>query len=375
MRSKWLCFGVITAFICSAGYIGVTTILSNSYYPNLVFQLRTRSRITEYVEHHNQMREVTSPRARGQNLTEPDARCCNITSPLMPGKPPWTQIPKGLLPMFQTNVRKRISGYCFILLGDSTLGEAAEDLGVILGPSGGRSAKEFFTPWIKSTTAVGKPWHRAPKETHIDWGTFNASYFPNMRNFTLVSRDRRVVVYHRFIGHTRVMGDRMGLRSLLSGELRGEILNNSAEKCGKLRRVLWLESGYHEYLKNLKTNFTRSHWPPIYQEVFTWVERLAPFRFWLSRHSTIGERTHPLGELSDWVSRALSNRLGWTYVDYRDAWSCDAHAAEDIPLHTGALAGFYYCCLYLSMLRTMLALQHTLVETSHSATDSSLPGF
>ena len=68
-----------------------------------------------------------------------------------------------------------------------------------------------------------------------------------------------------------------------------------------------------------------------------------------------------LEPLEAWWRREVQARPGWRYVDYKDAWACEAglRREADVPLHTGAIALFHnasYCCYHLSMLQTLCAL-------------------
>lgn len=323
-----------------------------------------------------------------------------------------------------------LRGQCVLLLGDSTMTETAHDLAILLHGLSGAALDEY----MHRATRMGgnNTYGRAvlqkdanqslrgqKNQLNISTGRAGARnlsvvFEPNHRKLVFHAEASDTVVVHRFIGHSSVALDFMGIRSLANPEVREEITAMANEHCGVRRRVLWLESGYHDVFgkdasdpkpawakplickpsnrplcelhgperASTSANLTkdpaayvpaelRSH----FKHALHWAETLAPHRLWLSRHAswTSSDHTyeavvlvHAVRRLDRWVQTALlPPRKAWRYVDYREAWRCsvDAHTEVDVPVHTGAIMRGYhnssYCCYYLSALRTWQAVLET----------------
>ena len=214
-------------------------------------------------------------------------KCIDSSSHLLPEKKSSYKIPSDLAAMLApentVQVQQKLinSDICVIAMGDSTLEETVEDIGAMLGEVDGtrKSAEEIWKwidTWMNATVSQSKP------GAHFDAPLFRASYFPNHRKMSIVARGGRFVLYYRFIGHPEIDKNWMGLRSLLNEPLREEIVSGADKWCGNLRRVVWLQVGYHEKRQERK-HFHKSGLPDVYRKVLPWVEQLAPERYWLMR--------------------------------------------------------------------------------------------
>ena len=79
-----------------------------------------------------------------------------------------------------------------------------------------------------------------------------------------------------------------------------EIMSNASRWCGSLNRAVFLQFGYHDrqYLQSPGPGFLQSHLPVIVDRAISFVERLAPRRLFLARHSW------NLSEMNTWVRQA-----------------------------------------------------------------------
>lgn len=278
---------------------------------------------------------------------------------------PNVSVPAFMIPTFRS-FRERMHGRCFVLLGDSTMVETALDLALLLG------AHATFEDFITSATRMPQ----AHRNNTLRWHGGVARFFPNQRNMSIVHLPHRSTgsaVVFRYIGHSNLMGQHMGIKSLENATLRAEIRAFADEVCGSRRREVWLQSGYHD--TKSKALGCETVLPPWWKEsalsAFDWVETLAPQRAWLSRDYTcqiaVGGN---VTMIEAWVEPALRGRRGWRYVDHRRAWMCDElgqWARPDPhtgPIKRGYAAGYsQYCCNHLSVLRTLLAI-HTISEVA-----------
>ncbi|CAE7300314.1 unnamed protein product [Symbiodinium natans] len=297
-------------------------------------------------------------------------KCIDSSSHLLPEKKSSYKIPSDLAAMLApentVQVQQKLinSDICVIAMGDSTLEETVEDIGAMLGEVDGtrKSAEEIWKwidTWMNATVSQSKP------GAHFDAPLFRASYFPNHRKMSIVARGGRFVLYYRFIGHPEIDKNWMGLRSLLNEPLREEIVSGADKWCGNLRRVVWLQVGYHEKRQERK-HFHKSGLPDVYRKVLPWVEQLAPERYWLMRQ---GE---DLDQLNQWLRAELQNpsrnHKNWSIMDYKVPWACEKRNIEQVRAHTGSIERWWhsrktldkYPDYYLSMLRTMKIVQHML---------------
>ena len=348
-------------------------------------------------------------------VKQPEGRCVqlNRATELAPTLLPPKMVPQHLNPALlapaASLANAHLRGKCFILLGDSTIGETATDLGLVLGTSLVSLERELRRLW-------GWDEHTSPSRAHLDGNGF--WFHPSTRNMTIVSHKYDAVVYSRFAAHPAptLVGNFMGIRSLLNSALQREINESTAHWCGARPRVLWLQAGYHDVAGNgalagvsESAAAARHVWAADAKAVLRWLEALAPERTWLSRH--VGSQV--------WVDPSKLERLvrnellpartraqpldprPWSYSDHREAWACESAATvahrrgadsdqfDGVALHLvhddrgtkqdhgaalkQALAAAEKKVVdktpptqryYLSMLRTLQALTHTYAVSS-----------
>ena len=196
----------------------------------------------------------------------------------------------------------------------------------------------------------------------------HATFYPNHRNFTIAGGNE-TRVYSRFIGAVNISQNSEGIRALRDLSLRSAIEVEVQALCGARPRELWLTSAYHEP----KAHSFHGHAQPLTDEFdadlnasLPWLESLAPRRSFHTRHS-VG--MYLLNRLTQhWQWRLSTREARWQIVSYEDAWTCEqssrgtyvTRSGSMVPQHTGAIQRGYwqrsYCCFYLSMLRTLCAL-------------------
>ncbi len=319
--------------------------------------------------------------------------CRAYAAPLLPELPPGTLLPARLSQHLTPSpnrtashgVRRELHGRCLVLLGSSTMAEAAHDLAVLLGAN-------FSSYVVRATHMHGKP---SGFESGKAPDRVTATFYPNHRNFTLASASLDSRVYSRQVtGWPRhgvdASGNYLGIRVLddpnpryanRSRSLRRGIAREVAAACGSRPREVWLNTGDHEWYYSNKTrgdpyalSTALPEEEPISREFervlrkgMQFVETLAPSRAWVSRHLEPAMTNPPspgidvVGRrIEAWAQSETARRAGWRYVDHRQPWSCLGRDVSSVPLHTGAIARGYwnrhYDQAFLSTLRTLAAV-------------------
>ena len=123
---------------------------------------------------------------------------------------------------------------------------------------------------------------------------------------------------------------------------RAEIESNVTTRCGQRPRNLWFTSAYHDVAADvqLMKGYGAAELAML-PGIVRWLETLAPWRAWVSRHSpAMKAGIWGVAGLSDrkqlerptlwnltgveafWRSET-ERRKGWSYFDHRDAWGCE----------------------------------------------------
>jgi hypothetical protein len=152
--------------------------------------------------------------------------------------PACATVPRAILrdisrPGLALATRKRLANTCLIALGDSTTTEAVIDL---IGFLGARLPTATLPAAANSSVLV----------------TQNSN--GNRRNATFTFKDEGIVIVHRFTGHYNTGENHLGFQSLQRASLRTELEYRVNADCGNRERILWLESGPHDYSNSMHCN-------------------------------------------------------------------------------------------------------------------------
>jgi len=303
--------------------------------------------------------------------------------------PPCVTVPRSIVhdvsnPGLALATRKKLENTCIIMLGDSTMSETLIDL---VGFLGGRM-----------------PWWSQAQQTQPQSDS-NFLFSPGgkdpggRRNSTATFKDHGIVIHYRFTGHYDTTENHLGFQTLQHAALRTEIESTVLSDCGDRKRVLWLESGPHDYSNSMHCHESEwIQWPapkkkakpehavhsckessnpfvmnkttlrPIdidpnfaasFRDSISWAETLAPTRMWLSRHFQAIKRdaiqyVSNLGNVMDDFARSeTESRPGWTYVDHHQAWACEYEPEARVQTHFEHDKDRGYRCAF----RTWLAVR------------------
>ena len=101
-----------------------------------------------------------------------------------------------------------LSNKRLVLLGDSTMIEFANDLAILL--SGMASDKDALEKYLFRTTRVSAGYAHYDLPNHV-----SEDYFGNHRNMTIYSKQLNSYIRMRYIGHSNLNKEDMGVKSLL----------------------------------------------------------------------------------------------------------------------------------------------------------------
>mmetsp|Transcript_3387 Transcript_3387/g.7245 ORF Transcript_3387/g.7245 Transcript_3387/m.7245 type:complete len:438 (+) Transcript_3387:326-1639(+) len=282
-----------------------------------------------------------------------------------------------------TRIRELMADRCYILLGDSSMMEQFEDLLHLIGVN----RTSIVTKLHSGRIEVGERFEAL--KGMLDPEVFNTKTHRSTRYVDVESKAFNASIMIRFTGHYNPAMNHLGLPSLLNSDFQDSIKRDADSACGDRDRVLWAESGPHDWSNSLICNYRQ--YPPlkgwvekklpevcdktkgannpllladkvpvnvsqVYRDnadkAVSFLETLSPLRIWVSRHHDTGPPHAHFGNvIEDFWRRKIAGLAGWRYADHQMAWICEATPEWQIPTHMnkGPLS-------YLAAMRAWVAL-------------------
>lgn len=294
-------------------------------------------------------------------------------------------VPRNLVPLLSTPASSFLGNdTCLVLLGDSTLTETAQDMQLFLELNQEPARCPLATTTATSTNPIfnfsnwvhkmSNTFPRTGKEVTYQYPHSNITFHTLNRLFYIEAAG--LSIYFRFIGHSNLRKNNMGLATLNDAKVRKAILHGINRLCGTKKKVLLLQSGYHDAAAS------SAHYPvsrEVVDTALTWLQQdvlaAGEKAYFLARQVGAVAEGGPrerMQSLFDHVrdfmtqqEKSEAYRGVWHFVDCRAAFICHQPHRESFGLggHVGAIARGYintsFPHYYLSVLQTAHTLQAT----------------
>jgi hypothetical protein len=156
-----------------------------------------------------------------------------------------------------TRIRELMADRCYILLGDSSMMEQFEDLLQLIGVNRTSIGTKFHSGRIE----VGERFEALKGVLDPEVFFTKTHRLTRQRYVDVESKAFNASIMVRFTGHYNPAMNHLGLPTLLNSDLQDSIKRDADSACGDRDRVLWAESGPHDWSNSLICNYKQ--YPPL----------------------------------------------------------------------------------------------------------------